>query len=53
MRPSSDSYYGKGYQEIYTRNPKIEKAEELFGWTAQDRARGIPQKYARCFPKGK
>jgi nucleoside-diphosphate-sugar epimerase len=33
MRPSLDSYFGKGYQEIYTRNPNIEKAKELFGWT--------------------
>jgi len=29
---SSDSYYGKGYQDIYTRKPNIEKAEMLLGW---------------------
>ncbi len=29
---SSESYYGKGYQDIYTRKPSIEKAQELLGW---------------------
>jgi UDP-4-amino-4-deoxy-L-arabinose formyltransferase/UDP-glucuronic acid dehydrogenase (UDP-4-keto-hexauronic acid decarboxylating) len=29
----SDSYYGKGYQDIYTRKPSIEKAKRLLGWT--------------------
>ena len=30
---SADSYYGQGYQDIYTRKPNIEKAEKLLGWT--------------------
>jgi len=25
-------YYGKGYQDIYTRKPSIEKAKDLLGW---------------------
>ncbi|MCE5280697.1 MAG: bifunctional UDP-4-keto-pentose/UDP-xylose synthase [Deltaproteobacteria bacterium] len=25
-------YYGKGYQDIYTRKPSIEKARDLLGW---------------------
>ncbi len=25
-------YYGKGYQDIYTRKPSIEKARQLLGW---------------------
>jgi len=29
---SSESYYGKGYQDIYTRKPCIEKARRLLGW---------------------
>ncbi len=28
-------YYGKGYQDIYTRKPSIEKAKELLGWRPQ------------------
>ncbi|MDD5100645.1 MAG: NAD-dependent epimerase/dehydratase family protein, partial [Syntrophales bacterium] len=30
--PARD-YYGKGYQDIYTRKPSIEKAKALLGWT--------------------
>ena len=30
--PASD-YYGKGYQDIYTRKPSIEKAKALLDWT--------------------
>ncbi len=30
---SSEKYYGKGYQDIYTRKPSIEKATRLLGWT--------------------
>jgi len=30
-RPAED-YYGKGYQDIYTRKPSIEKARRLLGW---------------------
>jgi UDP-4-amino-4-deoxy-L-arabinose formyltransferase/UDP-glucuronic acid dehydrogenase (UDP-4-keto-hexauronic acid decarboxylating) len=33
VEASSDSYYGKGYQDIYSRKPSIEKAKELLGWT--------------------
>ena len=29
---SSESYYGKGYQDILTRKPSIEKARTLLGW---------------------
>ena len=29
---SADSYYGKGYQDIYTRKPSIEKAGKLLNW---------------------
>ncbi len=28
----SEAYYGKGYQDIYTRKPSIEKARTLLGW---------------------
>lgn len=33
IEASSDLYYGRGYQDIYTRKPNIEKAKELLGWT--------------------
>lgn len=29
---SADNYYGKGYQDIYTRKPSIEKARKILGW---------------------
>jgi nucleoside-diphosphate-sugar epimerase len=29
---SAEKYYGKGYQDIYTRKPNIEKARKLLGW---------------------
>jgi nucleoside-diphosphate-sugar epimerase len=29
---SADSYYGKGYQDIYSRKPSIEKARKLLNW---------------------
>jgi nucleoside-diphosphate-sugar epimerase len=29
---SADNYYGKGYQDIYTRKPSIEKARNLLQW---------------------
>jgi len=29
---SADTYYGKGYQDIYTRKPSIEKARKLLNW---------------------
>jgi len=28
----SETYYGRGYQDIYTRKPSIEKARRLLGW---------------------
>ena len=28
----SDAFYGKGYQDIYTRKPSIEQAGKLLGW---------------------
>jgi len=28
----ADTYYGKGYQDIYTRKPSIEKAKKLLAW---------------------
>jgi len=28
----AEQYYGKGYQDIYTRKPSIEKARTLLGW---------------------
>jgi nucleoside-diphosphate-sugar epimerase len=28
----SDSYYGKGYQDITTRKPSVAKAKKLLGW---------------------
>jgi nucleoside-diphosphate-sugar epimerase len=30
-RPA-ESYYGRGYQDIYARKPSIEKAKKLLGW---------------------
>lgn len=30
---SAQTYYGKGYQDIYTRKPSIEKAQRLLGWS--------------------
>jgi len=29
----SETYYGKGYQDIYSRKPSIVKAQQLLGWT--------------------
>ena len=29
----AQTYYGKGYQDIYTRKPSIEKARILLGWS--------------------
>jgi UDP-4-amino-4-deoxy-L-arabinose formyltransferase/UDP-glucuronic acid dehydrogenase (UDP-4-keto-hexauronic acid decarboxylating) len=29
---SADTFYGKGYQDIYTRKPSIEKARKLLKW---------------------
>ena len=31
----AETYYGKGYQDIYTRKPSIRKAESLLGWKPQ------------------
>ena len=32
---AAQTYYGKGYQDIYTRKPSIEKARRLLGWSPQ------------------
>jgi UDP-4-amino-4-deoxy-L-arabinose formyltransferase/UDP-glucuronic acid dehydrogenase (UDP-4-keto-hexauronic acid decarboxylating) len=32
LEVSSLNYYGKGYQDINTRTPSIEKARRLLGW---------------------
>jgi UDP-4-amino-4-deoxy-L-arabinose formyltransferase/UDP-glucuronic acid dehydrogenase (UDP-4-keto-hexauronic acid decarboxylating) len=32
VETSAESYYGKGYQDILTRKPSIEKARSLLGW---------------------
>jgi nucleoside-diphosphate-sugar epimerase len=29
---SSNTYYGKGYQDILTRTPLIKRAKEKLGW---------------------
>ncbi|HKI86054.1 MAG TPA: bifunctional UDP-4-keto-pentose/UDP-xylose synthase [Thermoanaerobaculia bacterium] len=29
---AADTYFGKGYQDIFTRKPSIEKARKLLGW---------------------
>jgi UDP-4-amino-4-deoxy-L-arabinose formyltransferase/UDP-glucuronic acid dehydrogenase (UDP-4-keto-hexauronic acid decarboxylating) len=29
---AAETYYGKGYQDIYTRKPSIEKARKLLNW---------------------
>ena len=29
----SETFYGKGYQDIYSRKPSIAKAQKLLGWT--------------------
>jgi UDP-4-amino-4-deoxy-L-arabinose formyltransferase/UDP-glucuronic acid dehydrogenase (UDP-4-keto-hexauronic acid decarboxylating) len=35
IETSADDYYGKGYQDILTRKPSIEKAHRLLGWHPQ------------------
>jgi nucleoside-diphosphate-sugar epimerase len=32
VETSADSYYGKGYQDILTRKPAVDKARRLLGW---------------------
>jgi len=32
---SATTYYGEGYQDIYTRKPSIEKARRILGWSPQ------------------
>jgi nucleoside-diphosphate-sugar epimerase len=32
VETSADAYYGKGYQDIYSRKPDITKARTLLGW---------------------
>ena len=29
---TAETYYGKGYQDIYTRKPSIDKARSLLAW---------------------
>ncbi|MEJ2367504.1 MAG: bifunctional UDP-glucuronic acid oxidase/UDP-4-amino-4-deoxy-L-arabinose formyltransferase, partial [Acidobacteriota bacterium] len=29
----SENYYGKGYQDIFTRKPSIQNAKRILGWT--------------------
>jgi len=35
MGVKAETYYGKGYQDIYARKPSIRKAESLLGWKPQ------------------
>lgn len=35
IESSQESYYGKGYQDIYSRKPSIEKARTLLNWEPQ------------------
>jgi nucleoside-diphosphate-sugar epimerase len=35
IETSADAYYGKGYQDIYSRKPSIAKASNLLAWTPQ------------------
>jgi UDP-4-amino-4-deoxy-L-arabinose formyltransferase/UDP-glucuronic acid dehydrogenase (UDP-4-keto-hexauronic acid decarboxylating) len=32
VEASAESYYGKGYQDIYSRKPSIDKARKLLDW---------------------
>jgi len=32
VEASAEAYYGKGYQDIYSRKPSIKKARKLLGW---------------------
>jgi nucleoside-diphosphate-sugar epimerase len=42
----SGTYYGKGYQDILTRKPSVEKAKRLLGWTP---ATGLDEALAVTF----
>ncbi|HRT71487.1 MAG TPA: bifunctional UDP-4-keto-pentose/UDP-xylose synthase [Syntrophales bacterium] len=33
IETTAEEYYGKGYQDIYTRKPSIAKAQGLLGWS--------------------
>jgi UDP-4-amino-4-deoxy-L-arabinose formyltransferase/UDP-glucuronic acid dehydrogenase (UDP-4-keto-hexauronic acid decarboxylating) len=35
IETSADNYYGRGYQDILTRKPSIDKARRLLGWEPQ------------------
>jgi nucleoside-diphosphate-sugar epimerase len=35
IETSADSFYGKGYQDIYSRKPNVEKAKALLNWTPE------------------
>lgn len=46
---SSESYYGKGYQDIYTRKPSIEKARRILGWEPRTGLKEAMQKTLYAF----
>ena len=35
VEASAEAYYGKGYQDIYSRKPSIEKANRLLNWSPE------------------
>jgi nucleoside-diphosphate-sugar epimerase len=35
IETSAEDYYGKGYQDILTRKPSIDKARHFLGWEPQ------------------
>ncbi len=35
VEATAESYYGKGYQDIYSRKPDIEKARKLLAWSPE------------------
>lgn len=49
MERSSESYYGKGYQDIYTRKPSIEKARRILGWEPRIGLKDAMQKTLYAF----
>ena len=49
----AQTYYGKGYQDIYTRKPSIEKAQKPPGLVAEGRAGGFPPDDPLFLPRGK
>jgi nucleoside-diphosphate-sugar epimerase len=45
----SDTYYGKGYQDITTRKPSIERARKLLGWEPRVALRDALQRTLDAF----